>query len=614
MLELFPYEELRKGQDQLQEDVRDTVANRSHLITHASTGIGKTVAVLAGVLPYALTKNKTVFFLTSKQSQHKIAIETLRDIRSKYQGSLRVIDIISKQDMCPIKNMKYKSYPVFEAICKSLKKRKQCQYHASCNNDLKPIISSEIFKTQLHTEELVALCDQYKVCPHMVALDLIPYSNVIVCDYNYLFSPQIQSTLFAENLSLGQCILIIDEAHNLPDRIRENMSSYLSKWTLDQAKSQLSAAEMSDYSYLNHVIDLIKDYIKLHVKELVPKSKFNVNHNSNNIVECNVSKQSLIDFVIAGLKSHLDYVHLSFEALPSLFLLAFKELTSDTPLSEPDNTDELNRIAEFLQGWLKYDNEIVRVVAVNESDPDKFELSYRFLDPSIISQPIFESVHSSILMSGTLSPTEMYRDILGLDNRRTVLKTYESPFPEKNRLALIVDGVTSLYIQRSRSMYEAIANHIYEIASVIKGNVGVFFTSYKFMKDTLEQLPDIEKVILKEKREMSKSEKEDLITQLAKLQNQQGAILTGVQGGSLSEGVDYADNILNCIIIVGVPLAPPNITTKALQKYLESKFGSTLAYNYAILYPALNKSVQASGRAIRSETDKAALIFMDERF
>src|SRR5206468_11304634 len=99
-------------------------------------------------------------------------------------------------------------------------------------------------------------------------------------------------------------------------------------------------------------------------------------------------------------------------------------------------------IAEFFVRWRDQDEGIVRLVVAG---PDgKFAL--RVLDPSVLSRSVFDRIHASILMSGTLFSAEMYADLLGIAARRRVLRTYASPFPRENRLLLVSPNVTTLFV------------------------------------------------------------------------------------------------------------------------------------------------------------------------
>lgn len=88
--------------------------------------------------------------------------------------------------------------------------------------------------------------------------------------------------------------------------------------------------------------------------------------------------------------------------------------------------------------------------------------------------------------------------------------------------------------------------------------------------------------------------------------------MMAVQAGSFSEGLDYADNLLDAVIIVGLPLERPNLETQALIDYYDFKFER--GWDFGYIYPAMNRALQAAGRCIRSETDRGAVILLDERF
>jgi DNA excision repair protein ERCC-2 len=70
--------------------------------------------------------------------------------------------------------------------------------------------------------------------------------------------------------------------------------------------------------------------------------------------------------------------------------------------------------------------------------------------------------------------------------------------------------------------------------------------------------------------------------------------------------------MLQAVVIVGLPLEKPTLEVNALIKYYQKKF--TRGWDYAYLYPAVNKALQAAGRCIRSSKDKGVVVFMDERY
>jgi DNA excision repair protein ERCC-2 len=241
--------------------------------------------------------------------------------------------------------------------------------------------------------------------------------------------------------------------------------------------------------------------------------------------------------------------------------------------------------------------------------------SLRLLDPSILSRRVFEEVHGSVLMSGTLHPPAMYADLLGIEPSRRVLRAYPNPFPKENRRVLVNPKVTTSYARRSPSMYAKIADELLAVVAGVPGNVAAFFPSYEILATVVERVRTVAtgKQLIVEKQEWGGAEREQVLGSLRDLRGRGGGLLMGVQGGSLSEGVDYAGNLLSAVVIVGFPFSPPSLEVEALKAYYIRKFGADRGHEYAYVYPAINKILQAAGRCIRSERDRAVVVLMESR-
>jgi DNA excision repair protein ERCC-2 len=209
----------------------------------------------------------------------------------------------------------------------------------------------------------------------------------------------------------------------------------------------------------------------------------------------------------------------------------------------------------------------------------------------------------------------MYADLLGLEVDRTVFGEYPSPFPRENRSVVVTPDLTSLYAKRDERMFSLYADRIARIAGSLPGNVAVYFPSYDFLRQVLSKMDNRRsKTILEEKSNLSKEEKNALVEGLITLKTKGGAILMAVLGGSLSEGVDFKDNLLHSVVVAGLPLSPPTIENEALKNYYSDKFGRQKGFDYSFVFPAINKVLQAAGRSIRSEKDKAIIFLMDSRY
>ena len=582
--DIFPFERIREGQKEFLQDARAVVKNGGHIIAHAPTGIGKTAVALSAALEFCLPRNKTVFFLTSKQSQHKIAIDTLRMIKERSRIDLVAVDIISKQDMCPRREAKG-HYRAFRELCEFLVRKHKCEYYVNYSQNTYERLVGDIF----HVHELRNICAESGMCPHRAALDVGKHADIVVCDYNYIFSDMLDTMLDRFEKGLEEMILVIDEAHNLPDRIRQHLSGYLTPFTIKEAIKEVKRYDRTLPGHLTHLKSLFDELVRdIPVNEEQP-----------------VEKTLVVRTIEDSLKGSLDSSK-GFQEFIDRLTLAGKE----TAKKGTGRSLTLETV-EFLRGWVGDHPSYLRLFH-NDELP---RLSYKILDPSVMSKEVFASAHASILMSGTLYPMEMYADILGITEDNARLREYGSPFPKENRPVLVTEKLTTAYRKRGPEMYSSIASSIVDISERVEGNLAVFFQSYQMLFDISNIMScNLDKRIITEDREMSKQDKDRIHSLLVNSKRDRGAMLLGVMGGSLSEGIDYEDNILESVIVVGLPLAPPSLEIEALQRYYTQKFDEERGLYYGYINPAMNKVLQALGRCIRSEKDRAVVVLMDDRF
>ncbi len=576
----FPFPEVRKGQDKFIRDVAKSIASGKHLFAYAPTGIGKTVAALAPAVEAGMAMGKAICFLTSKQSQHHIAIETLKQMKAVSGKDIRVVDLISKQAMCPA-DISQEYSAAFRMLCYMSVTTKTCQYHENKDPEITRFIGSNI----MHVEDLKTLATRRRTCPHRAAMEAAAEADVIVCDYNHIFDPGVrpnQEEIFGR--PSDDYIIIVDEAHNLPDRIRGYYSMSLTTSMVEEALSEVRDKQ---------VAEVLKSF-----KKDLAKMLESVGEGKETLTSAEPLMETLEKRLGQAITERLD-VNSLIEQL--------KEI--GTKRMADGKQSIAFEIAEFLENYRQDLRGLVRIM----SRKDGMMLNYRLLDPSTVSAPIFGGFHSSVVMSGTLYPTEVYADILGIPNGSRMLGTYNSPFPEENRPIFVAGDVTTLYNERGDAMYKKIASRISEACSEIPGNVAVFFQSYGMLK-SIGQFIDTPKETILEARDSTKAEKRDLVTTLVRLKAGGGCMMLAVMGGSMAEGIDYKDNLLDSVIVVGMPFAPPSLEQEQLIKYYDEKFGPGKGRDYGYTYPAINRVLQSVGRCIRSETDRAAVILMDRRF
>ncbi len=575
---LFPFDRVRASQAAFLGDARRAIGEGRHLVAHAPTGLGKTAVALAAGLEHGLLEGKVVLFLTSKQSQHRIAVETLQRMESR-GVDLRVVDVIGKHAMC-LQPDAPKGGRAFHAFCDLKVATRACSFYATPCADA----ASEIRERPLHVQDLIRVSEAHGTCPHKAALEAAKEADVLVCDYNYVFSSMQERVFGRIGRGLGDAILLVDEAHNLPDRIRSQQCGDLTLLGTMRAAKESREVDARLAAELQAIAGALQSALR-------PIRR-----------ETRVTRDFLPEILEAASSGG---------ALLRCADLAADCLQVGEALIRFGRPTGLLEVASFFRMWEEREEAVLRLA---EGGTEK-RVSYRLLDASILSRPVFRAVHASVVMSGTLHPAGMYADLLGLEPSRRTLRAYASPFPPENRLLLVTPRVTTAYGRRDDRMYRAIGEELTRLAAAVPGNVAAFFPSYDLMERVLARIrwSSMPKEALIERRAWTKAERDRAIEWL-KDHEATGGLLVGVLGGGLSEGVDYRDNLLRAVCIVGLPLPPPTLEVEALKSYYAQKFGGEKGHEYAVVYPALNKVLQAAGRPIRGEEDRAVIVLMDRRY
>jgi len=571
----FPFATIRRGQDAFLSDAVAAIRNGQHLLAHAPTGTGKTAVALTAATEFARRAGKLVIFVTAKQSQHWIAVETLRRMRARGFG-VSAVDVVAKHAMC-LNERAPTGALAFRQFCESHVRARTCGWFNRPADAAVKLASQKI----LHVRELVEAARACGTCPHKAAMEAARRTDVVVCDYNYVFSGIREKVLPRIERPLDEIVLVVDEAHNLPDRIRSHLTGDLDAPMLIRGAREARSVDPEAGGHLHRAARSV--HLALIAKE------------GSRLVD----RDEVIDAVEKGLTgiSYDDFVRLTEDSAEAL---AGRGL----PTILPD-------IAEFLRRWRDVKEGILRMAVGGAGG----RYSIRLLDPSIISRGVFDAVHASILMSGTLHPPAMYADLLGIRESRRVLRAYPNPFPPENRRVLVDARVTTSYDRRGPAMYARIAEEVMLVDIAVPGNVAAFFPSYETLTAVSEGIRKVprRKPLIVEQQRWSAEERSRTLEALRRLQARGGALLLGVLGGSLSEGVDYPGNLLAAVVIVGLPLSPPNLEVEALRSYYMRKFGPERGDDYAYMYPAVSKVLQAAGRCIRSEQDRAVVVLLESR-
>jgi len=608
-MKFFPYE-MRPIQENLIHALdKFFKSDKRIMLAEAPTGLGKTIASLSTALEYSDGKDYVIFFVTSKNTQHIVANETVKDILEHVDEKFTAIDILGKSNMCIYsknKNIQEKTASLFsfgneklqkkfeqkqekpkvkniEKMCAKLKEDGKCYFYSKTYKSNKPSAEAEYVISQNRNTIVIPkllrkIGRQKHLCPYELAMNFTKKSKIIICDYNYLFSDKIRETMLKRSgISLDKMILVVDEAHNLPDRVINEMSATLNLNTIQYLMNHLEKNQMYDQvvELLEILIDKVKD--------------LSIDNNEKEIYKENVVFE---DKLINYLETLLEY---------------FIDINFD------EFYDIVINLLGFISIWKQATDEshifFIKRNENHQAQKANLSLCVKCLDPAIMTRTLFEKTHKTVLMSATLQPMDMYIDVLGLENYQT--KVFPSPFPKENKQSFILTNASTRYAERTNESYMNIAKNITEILKKNNKNAIVYFPSYDYKENikTLikKELEDYR--IFEEVRGMNPKERENL---LLEFQKHQPSLLLGVTLGSFSESINLHGEKLNIVFIVGLPLQRPSLEVKALMRYYDEKFGRGMAYGYYL--PALAKTLQAAGRCIRSSEDKGIVVFYDYRF
>lgn len=585
---LFPHKNVREVQNALIAKFNKIIRNESNLVAHAPTGIGKTAGTLPLALKKALDDDKVVFFLTPRHTQHQIAIDCLKKIRKRYNHNFVATDLIGKQWMCAIDGTRDLSNKAFIDYCKEAREQERCDPYEALfqeEHELSDKAENVIFDMErgspLSTEEVIEISKRKGLCPYYLSLELAKKSKVIIGDYYHIFNPPVRKTLLSRiGKELGDTIIIVDEGHLLPQRVRGLLTSKLSNYILGRAKKE---ARDFNRNKVAKALDLYLESLEELAKEKLGRDE-----------EAYVRKGDLIGKVRK--KGPKD---------PRKLITKLSLIGRKVRKKEDRERSYCASVATSLEHWIKEKESYIRVI---KQDGDYIALVHKALDPTEITSKVFDKCHASITMSGSLVPTEMYKDILGVNGKRV---GYPSPFPDKNRRVFVYPEVTTKYSERDKDQYDKIAEKCLQTLNSVETNSAIFFPSYDFLEKIKKRLRfKLDGKIFSERGDLSKEER---IRIFNKFKQEENATLLGVAAGSFSGGMDFPGKSLELVIVIGVPLAKPTLEIKSLIDYYDGKFSGS-GWGYAYIYPAIRRVLQAAGRCIRSEDDKGAVVLMDQRY
>ena len=565
----FPHTAPRPVQDKIIEAVRAAVHNGENLLAEAPTGSGKTAAVLYPALAEGLPAGRQVVFLTSKTLQQKMAVSALVAMNER---AFHTVQVRAKDRMCANDRIL-----CHEDFCRFANGYPEKMERSNLLGRLRESYSH--FDPDTVFEE----ARREEVCPFEVQLELAERADAIVADYNYVFEPAAALRHLTGD-DLRQAILLIDEAHNLPDRARGIFSPEILGEDLAALRNRLSLQPGELFADIVMAVEALEAILEEAASEL-PEGEA--------IAEITPPKDSILE------------LRATWEAIFMRYL-AWKRETRLALVDDPvlDFHFTLQRFAAILSIFGP------DFTAVVERRAPGVRLSLVCLDPARSLAPTFRQASSTVLLSATLNPPEAIRRVLGLEEARTSSIALPPPFPPENRKVLIVPTVRTTYTARERN-YGRIAALVAEMSDAHSGNDLVLFPSYRFLTAVSQLMPETRSRLLVQRSDLTAFERQQILEALAS-PPPGGVLLFAVSGGMYAEGVDYPGDLLSAVFVVSPALPQVSFERELLRRYFEEN--EEAGFDYAYLQPGMTRVVQAAGRLIRSEHDRGVIALLCARF
>ncbi|NLL04667.1 MAG: ATP-dependent DNA helicase [Clostridiaceae bacterium] len=558
----FPFYEYRKGQRELAVAVYKTITSGKNIFVKAPTGIGKTISTLFPTIKAMGEGHCTkIFYLTAKTITRSVAEEAFSIMRTKGL-KFRAVTLTAKEKICILE--KSSCNPIDCEVAKG--------YFDRINHAIMDILTHE---EELKREIIEKYAIKHRVCPFEFSLDLTLWADAVICDYNYVFDPRVNlKRFFTEK---GDYIFLIDEAHNLVDRAREMYSAEVYKKPVLKLKREMKELDPK----ISKVLGRLNTFM-LNMKKLCNDKGFYVSSEGD----------KEIYFILRKFISECEVYFAKNE----------KVKMGDELLELYFNAITFVKICEL------YDERYVTYVEKQDND---VKLRLFCLDPSYLLGEALKKGKSGVFFSATLIPLEYYKGILGGSNEDYTM-SIESPFSLDNRMLMVADAISTRYVNRERS-YKDIVESIRNLTGVRLGNYMVFFPSYQYMNTVYElfceRYPDAKVHI--QAASMTEEEREEFL-ELFTPNPDMTTIGFCVMGGIFSEGIDLKSDRLIGTVIVGVSLPQICLERDIIRDYFNEI--NRQGFEYAYMFPGMNKVMQAAGRVIRSETDKGVILLIDERF
>ncbi|MEM0128683.1 MAG: ATP-dependent DNA helicase [Thermoplasmata archaeon] len=624
---LFPYRP-RPGQDALVRAVGSAAASGGSLLVQAATGSGKTVGALAPLLAHAIREDHRIVYLVRTHAQEVQVLNEARAISHRVAEPPLVLGLAGRAKRCllleGVAEVQGATAEEHGQLCADRRRATEsafasgqlleppaelpdgavvdlvdldgCAYYARVLQADTAAFADRVRARFPSPPEFDGWCAGENLCPYEMTKRLLPAARVVTAPYAFFFHPHVRRSLLRWlEVAPDRIDVVIDEAHQLPEYLRELTSVSLPLTSVRRAEREVEERgdfQLPDGPSASRFLAIVRAAIEEILQALVREE--------DALMPPSLLEEALLTS-LGGTSHRLD-TWLGALATWGENLKEERRRERRLPRSW------VHAVALTLLSWPGLEEPAYAKVATRSPRPGLEAFSLDAAEPA----SALRACHAVVHMSGTLAPIDEYRRSLSLPEE-TPSVTVPSPFPPGNVRYLYDPSVTTRYetLQTNPDAVGQLADRIAHVLQCLPVKTAVFFPSFDLLDRILRaglqsSLPP------NSVREHPSVSPGDLWRAIEGFKRDPGAgAILGVAGGRISEGLDFPDQELEAVVLVGIPYPRPTARREALRRWFDAR--GTDGWRAAYEAPAQRAIAQAIGRMIRTEHDRGLAVILDRR-
>ncbi len=608
----FPFEP-RDGQREIMDATVTAIHEGARLYVQAPTGSGKTVATMYPALKaMGAGEISRIAFLTAKTMTRRSALECL-DLFGGQRLAANVLVMTARDKICPLRGgdrgAEMRARPL-ASLCNPV----ECPFargHYDLVNDalFEAIATFDV----LDSDCIASVAARHHVCPYELQRDAARWSDVIICDYHYAFAPSASLIGLADEPGAGT-VFLVDEAHNLVERMRDMCSAELSVADLKGLERLLSTrgSYVELQKAVRSAILTFPEWDKTLPSVVSPGGSGRGGRPGHQVVH-------MSDVFVESLVSVSDGIDAALEQLsPSTHGASGGGGRTGVPGGRAVEAFLALRdvglgVRTFLGALQR--SEVGYVTFLGRAEGGGRKVKVLCVDPSHDLSERLEQAKAAVFFSGTLLPMDYHRKLLAARDDDVSIHA-KSCFDHRHRQVLIGTDVTARFSRRGPRLYDRIARYLVALTHVRPGNYLAFLPSYAMLDEVakaLGMLADRGIRIVRQRPGMREGERERFVDEFREVRGEDSSLVgLCVLGGIFGESIDLPGEALVGVVVVGTGMPRISDEREVIKDYFDAKEGRGFSYAYS--YPGMIKVLQAAGRLIRTEEDRGVVLLLDDRF